>query len=41
MNGKSGDGMLWGDDSQVTELVANKFYADDTEPGATIRIIAL
>ena len=41
LNGKSGDGMLWGDDSQVIELVASKFYADDIEPGATIRVIAL
>ena len=39
--GKVGDGILFGDDSQVTELVARKFYADDREPGATIRIFAL
>jgi len=41
LNGKSGDGMLWGDDSQVIELLASKFYADDREPGAVIRVIAL
>lgn len=39
--GKVGDGILFGDDSQVTELVARKFYADDREPGAVIRIFAL
>lgn len=41
MNGKSGDGLLWGDDSQVVELLARKFYADDREPGADIRVIPL
>ena len=39
--GKVGDGILFGDDSQVTELVARKFYADDREPGAVIRIFPL
>jgi Holliday junction resolvase RusA-like endonuclease len=39
--GKVGDGLIWGDDSQVVEIVAKKFYADDREPGADIRIIAL
>jgi Holliday junction resolvase RusA-like endonuclease len=41
INGKSGDGRLWADDSLVVELVANKFYADEREPGATITITAL
>ena len=33
--------MIWGDDSQVVELVARKFYADEREQGADIRIIYL
>jgi Holliday junction resolvase RusA-like endonuclease len=41
LNGKSGDGLLWGDDSQVIELLACKFYADEREPGAIIRVIPL
>ena len=41
LNGKVGDGLMWGDDSLVVELVARKFYADDREPGATITISAL
>ena len=32
-------GMIWGDDSQIVEIMARKFYADDRQPGATIRII--
>ena len=40
-SGKVGDGILYGDDSQVVELVARKFYADEREPGATIRIFSL
>jgi Holliday junction resolvase RusA-like endonuclease len=39
--GKVGDGMTWGDDSQVVEIFARKFYADDREPGADIKITAL
>lgn len=39
--GKVGDGVLYADDSQVIELLARKFYADEREPGATIRITAL
>lgn len=39
--GKVGDGMIWGDDSQVVEIVAKKFYADDRAPGADIRIFPL
>ena len=39
--GKVGDGMTWGDDSQVVEIFARKFYADDREPGAVIVITAL
>jgi len=41
LNGKSGDGIVWGDDSQVVELVARKFYADDRDPGARIKISAI
>ena len=41
LNGKVGDGLVWGDDSLVVELIARKFYADDREPGATITISAL
>lgn len=41
-----GDGIgqsevIWGDDSQIVEILATKEYADDREPGAIIRIIAL
>jgi len=39
--GKVGDGILYGDDSQVVELIARKHYADDREPGAKIVITAL
>lgn len=41
LNGKVGDGLIWGDDSLVIELVARKYYADDREPGANITISAL
>jgi crossover junction endodeoxyribonuclease RusA len=34
-------GWIWGDDSQVVECVARKFYADDRASGATIRVIPL
>ena len=34
-------GMIWGDDSQIVEILARKFYADDRPTGAIIRIIAL
>ena len=34
-------GYIWGDDSQVVEILARKFYADDRDPGATITIIFL
>lgn len=30
--------VIWGDDSQVIELIARKFYADDREPGALVKI---
>jgi Holliday junction resolvase RusA-like endonuclease len=40
-DGKANNGRLWGDDSQVVELLANKFYADDRAPGANIRIFPL
>lgn len=34
-------GLIWGDDSQIVEISARKFYADDRETGAIIRIIYL
>jgi Holliday junction resolvase RusA-like endonuclease len=34
-------GFIWGDDSQVVEIFARKFYADDREPGAVINITFL
>lgn len=34
-------GMIWGDDSQIVEIVARKYYADEREPGATIQISQL
>ena len=33
--------IIYGDDSQIVELIARKHYADDREPGATIRVIPL
>lgn len=41
-----GDGIgqseaIWGDDSQVVEIIARKFYADDRDPGAVIKITIL
>lgn len=33
--------MVWGDDSQVTDLQVQKVYADSREPGASVRITAL
>ena len=39
--GRIGDGVIYADDSQVVELIARKFYADDRLPGATITILAL
>lgn len=41
LNGKVGDGILWGDDAQVIELMARKFYDDEREPGCSITITAL
>jgi Holliday junction resolvase RusA-like endonuclease len=38
ITGKVGDGIIYGDDSQVVELIARKHYADDREPGAIITI---
>lgn len=38
LDGKSGTGRLWADDSLVTHLVARKFYADDRPAGAIITI---
>jgi crossover junction endodeoxyribonuclease RusA len=39
--GKVGDGVIYADDSQVVELFATKLYADNTEPGALVKITAL
>jgi len=33
--------VIWQDDSQVTEIVARKVYADDREPGAEVVIYSL
>lgn len=33
--------MIWGDDSQIVEMFGSKSYADDRDPGATIRILQL
>ena len=41
LNGKVGDGLLWGDDAQVSEIIARKFYDDEHETGAVITINAL
>jgi len=40
-DGVGQSGFIWGDDSQVVEILARKFYADDRPSGATITIIAL
>lgn len=32
-------GIIWGDDSQIVEIMARKFYDDDRQMGATIKII--
>lgn len=34
-------GAIWGDDSQIVEILARKFYADDRPAGAEIRVITL
>mgnify|MGYP003624594199 CR=1 FL=1 len=41
LNGKVGDGILWGDDAQVIELMARKFYNDERDSGCSITITAL
>lgn len=41
IDGVSGHGRLWADDSIVTELIATKSYADDVPPGARIVITEL
>jgi Holliday junction resolvase RusA-like endonuclease len=41
LDGKSGSGRLWADDSLVIELIARKFYADDREPGAIVTVSLL
>jgi Holliday junction resolvase RusA-like endonuclease len=34
-------GLIWGDDSQITEILARKYYADTRQTGAVIRIFDL
>jgi Holliday junction resolvase RusA-like endonuclease len=34
-------GRIWGDDSQIVEISARKFYAVDRETGAIIRVLPL
>ena len=34
-------GYIWGDDSQVVEMIGHKYYADDRPPGAIIKITNL
>jgi Holliday junction resolvase RusA-like endonuclease len=41
LDGVSGHGRLWADDSLVVELVATKNYADDVAAGAEIKITPL
>jgi Holliday junction resolvase RusA-like endonuclease len=41
LNGKSGDGLFWGDDGQVVNLHVYKRYADEREPGANITITVI
>jgi Holliday junction resolvase RusA-like endonuclease len=41
LDGVGQSGVIWGDDAQVIKLVAEKYYADEREPGATIRIYCL
>lgn len=37
-DGVGQSGFIWGDDSQIVEIVARKFYADDRPTGAVIKI---
>jgi len=37
-DGVGQSGLIWGDDSQIVEILARKFYADDRETGAVITI---
>ena len=41
LDGKSGNGRLWADDSLCVKLTARKYFADDREPGAVIKITVL
>lgn len=40
-DGVGQSGFIWGDDSQVVEILARKFYADDRASGAIITITAV
>lgn len=37
-DGVGQSGIIWGDDSQIVEIIARKFYDDDRAMGATIKI---
>lgn len=40
-DGVGQSGYIWGDDSQIVEITARKFYADDRPTGAIIKITNL
>ena len=40
-DGVGQSGFIWGDDSQIVEIFARKFYSDDRDPGAIIHITFL
>jgi crossover junction endodeoxyribonuclease RusA len=41
VTGRVGDGIIYADDSQVTELIARKHYDDERQQGAEVTITAL
>jgi Holliday junction resolvase RusA-like endonuclease len=41
LDGIGQSGAIWGDDSQVVGIKAFKYYADNREPGAEVRITVL
>ena len=41
LDGIGPSGVVWGDDSQVVRIYATKQYADDSDPGAVIRVVSL
>ena len=40
-DGVGQSGYIWGDDSQIVEIIGRKYYADDRPPGAIIKITFL